>query len=217
MIKKRGVELIIFDLDGTLIDSRIDIANSVNYTLKQLGLSPLDDKIILGYVGDGVRSLIERVLSPSNLHLFEKGLDTFLPYYSEHLLDNTFFFPEVMDTLKFFSYKKMAVISNKPEALSINTLKGLGIYNFFKSVVGGDSLEKKKPAPEPVIKVLEDLNVDREKAIIVGDSYVDIEAGKGAGIMTCGVTYGFKSRDAILNAEPDFMIDRLAELKEIIY
>lgn len=217
MIKKRGVELIIFDLDGTLIDSRIDIANSVNYTLKQLGLNPLDDKIILGYVGDGVRSLIERALSPSNLHLFEKGLDTFLSYYSEHLLDNTFFFPGVTETLKFFSYKKMAVISNKPEALSINTLKGLGIYNFFKSVVGGDSLEQKKPAPEPVLKVLEDLNVDREKAIIVGDSYVDIEAGKAAGIMTCGVTYGFKIRDAILKAGPDFMIDHLAELKEIIY
>ncbi|MBI5180552.1 MAG: HAD-IA family hydrolase [Nitrospirae bacterium] len=211
------MELIIFDLDGTLIDSRIDIANSVNYTLKQLGLSPLDEKIILGYIGDGVRSLIERALLPSNLNLFEKGLSTFLAYYSEHLLDNTFFFPGVTETLKFFADKKMAVISNKLEVLSINTLKGLGIFSFFKSVVGGDSLEKKKPAPEPVLKVLNDLNVAKEKAIIVGDSYVDIEAGKGAQIMTCGVTYGFKSRDAILKAEPDFMIDHLIELKEIIY
>ena len=217
MIKKIGVELIIFDLDGTLIDSRIDIANSVNYTLKQLGLNPLDERVILGYVGDGVRSLIERTLSPSNLNLFERGLSTFLAYYSEHLLDNTFFFPGVTETLNFFADKKMAVISNKPEVLSINTLKGLGISNFFKAVVGGDTLEKKKPAPEPVLKVLEDLNVGREKAIIVGDSYVDIEAGKAAGIMTCGVTYGFKSRDAILKAEPNFMIDHLTELKEIVY
>lgn len=216
MIQKRGVELIIFDLDGTLIDSRIDIANSVNHTLKRLGLNPLDEKIITSYVGDGVRKLVERVLMPSNAHLFDKGLTVFLEYYSEHLLDNTFFFPGVIETLRFFSHKKMAVISNKLENLSIKTLKGLGVDRYFKSILGGDSLEKKKPNPEPVLKVLDALNIKKEKAIIVGDSPLDIEAGKSAGILTCGVTYGFKEKDEIVKAGPDFIIDSLPALKEII-
>lgn len=210
-------ELIIFDLDGTLIDSRKDIANSVNHTLKTIGLKPMEERTITGYVGNGVRSLMERILIPSHPHLFDKGIDIFLNYYAEHLLDNTNFFPGVIETLNHFTGKKMAVITNKPEDLSVKTLKGLGIYGYFKAVLGGDSLEKKKPSPEPVLKVLNDLNIQKEAAIIVGDGLQDIAAGKGAGIATCAVTYGFTKTEELAKAEPTLIINSLHELKENIY
>lgn len=209
-------ELIIFDLDGTLIDSRKDIANSVNYTLKTIGLDPLEDRIITGYVGNGVRSLMEKILFPANSYLFDKGMSIFLDYYAEHLLDNTIFFPGVIETLNYFADKKMAVVTNKPENLSVKTLKGLGVYGYFEAVLGGDSLEKKKPSPEPILKVLKDLNIDKEKAVMVGDGLQDIKAGKGAGIRTCAVTYGFTKTEELTKAEPTFIINSLHELKDRI-
>jgi phosphoglycolate phosphatase len=209
-------ELIIFDLDGTLIDSRKDIANSVNHTLKAIGLEPLNENIITGYVGNGVRSLMEKILFPANSYLFDKGMSIFLDYYAEHLLDNTNFFSGVIETLNYFADKKMAVVTNKPENLSIKTLRGLGVYDYFKAVLGGDSLEKKKPSPEPVLKVLSDLNIKKEAAIIVGDGLQDIAAGKGAGIRTCAVTYGFTKTEELAKAEPTLIINSLHELKEML-
>lgn len=209
-------ELIIFDLDGTLIDSRKDIANSVNHTLKAIGLEPLNENIITGYVGNGVRSLMEKILFPANSYLFDNGMSIFLDYYAEHLLDNTIFFPGVIETLNHFAGKKMAVITNKPENLSIKTLRGLGVYSYFKAVLGGDSLEKKKPSPEPVLKVLSDLGIQKDAAIIVGDGLQDIAAGKGAGIRTCAVTYGFTKTEELAKAEPTLIINSLHELKEML-
>ncbi len=216
IMQRIKAELIIFDLDGTLIDSRKDIANSVNYTLKAIGLDPLEDRIITGYVGNGVRGLMEKILFPANSYLFDKGMSIFLDYYAEHLLDNTIFFPGVIETLNYFADKKMAVVTNKPENLSVKTLKGLGVYNYFKAVLGGDSLEKKKPSPEPILKVLSDLNIQKEAAIIVGDGLQDIAAGKGAGIRTCAVTYGFTKTEELTKAEPTFIINSLHELKDRI-
>lgn len=216
IMQRIRAELIIFDLDGTLIDSRKDIANSVNHTLKTIGLEPLNENIITSYVGNGVRSLMEKILIPSHSHLFDKGMGIFLDYYAEHLLDNTFFFPGVIESLDYFADKKMAVVTNKPENLSVKTLKGLDVYGYFKAVLGGDSLEKKKPSPEPILKVLSDLNIQKEAAIIVGDGLQDIAAGKGAGIKTCAVTYGFTKTEELVKAEPTLIINSLYELKDRI-
>lgn len=212
---KRAIDLIIFDQDGTLVDSRVDISNSVNYTLEVLGLPVLDIDTITGYVGEGITKLVERALG-SHVEFLERARSLFLEYYSSHLSDNTVLYPGVVDVLEYFRDKRKAVISNKLESLTKNLMEDLGILHYFKIVLGGDSTSKKKPFPDPVIKVLDSMDVKGSMAMIVGDSPTDIEAGKRAGVLTCGVTYGYREREEILKIQPDFLIDEILGLKEII-
>jgi phosphoglycolate phosphatase len=216
-ITKRTIDLIIFDQDGTLVDSRIDIANAVNYALKVLGLPLLDIGTITGYVGEGVTRLIEKALRHFGEPLeIDNARLLFIEYYSSHLTNNTYLYPGVVETLEYFREKRKAVISNKMEALTRDLLKDLGVLNHFEIVLGGDSTERKKPFPDPVLRVLRDLGINSSRALMVGDSPTDIEAGKGAGVLTCGVTYGYRGKDEILKAGPDLLIGSLLELKGLI-
>ncbi|MEK6691084.1 MAG: HAD-IA family hydrolase [Nitrospirota bacterium] len=214
-IQKKVVDLIIFDQDGTLVDSISDITNSVNYALDTVGLSVFDVDTIRGFVGEGITKLIEKTLGPHKEFL-ERARSLFLEYYSSHLTDNTYIYPNVVDLLEYFKRKKKAVISNKLESLTKDLLEGLGIIHYFDIVLGGDSIGRKKPFPDSIIKVLDVFDVKKSRVVMIGDSPTDIKAGKGAGVLTCGVTYGYRGRDEILSAEPDFLIDDILELKEII-
>lgn len=214
-ITKRSFDLIIFDQDGTLVDSRIDITNSVNHALKVLGLPILDINTITGYIGEGITKLIERSLGPHQ-ELLDRARSLFLEYYSSHLTDNTYLYPDVVDVLQFFDKKKKAVISNKLGSLTKDLMRDLGILHYFEIVLGCDSTSRRKPFPDPIIKVLDTLGVKGDRALMVGDSPTDIEAGRRAEIFTCGVSYGYRGRDELLKAEPDFLIDNLLKLKEII-
>lgn len=212
------IKLIIFDLDGTLIDSSRDITDAINYAIGPYGLSPLTTKDTIKLVGEGISRLIEKLLSTTifngNDDVKRTVMDRFLEYYSAHLLDNTDIYPNVRFTLERLKEYKKAVISNKRETLSRRILEGLGLGNFFDMIIGSDSTPEKKPSPLPIVKVLAEFDVKPEEAIIVGDSNLDIEAGRAAGLKTVSVTYGYRPYEMIKDA--DFVIDRIEDLVKII-
>jgi phosphoglycolate phosphatase len=212
----KNVEFMIFDLDGTLINSKVDIANALNLIMKEFGYGPFSLEEVVSFIGGGVRNLIRKAMGTQRRELEDKAYDAFLLYYSNHLLDNTMLYPSVKDLLKSLNGKKKAVITNKPEDLSIRVLEGLNIRSHFSLVLGGDSLKLKKPFPEPLLKAMMEVNAESEKTIMIGDSPIDIEAGKRAGVATCGVTYGYSSREELKEAGADIVVDNLIDLKQVL-
>ncbi|MBI4398501.1 MAG: HAD hydrolase-like protein, partial [Candidatus Omnitrophica bacterium] len=177
--------LVCFDLDGTLIDSRSDIAASTNRMLFALGLPQKTDTVIAGYVGSGVANLIRQSLGDRHENLFDRALSFFKHDYDAHCLDKTRLFPGVAETLKRLPMPK-AVLTNKPLRFSEKILEGLGVRNFFESVLGGDMQFPKKPAPDAIhFLASQHTGLAYQDMLIVGDSRVDMETGKNAGIQTC--------------------------------
>ena len=208
-------ELIIFDLDGTLIDSSEDIAWAVNKTLKQMGFDEFSYQAIKERIGWGVKMLLEKVLPADKQNLLEEARSIFMGYYSDHLLVRSKLYPGVMDILNHFKNKKLAVATNKPFNLTEKILDGLNISGYFKKVVGGDGVQNKKPSPEAIEIILRELRVSPEKSIFVGDSLIDIEAGKKAGVMTIGAAYGFRGRRELEDAGADVIIEDINELTSL--
>ncbi len=218
-MKEFNIDLIIFDLDGTLIDSKKDIAFSVNETFRKMGINQLPEETIYGYVGNGVRPLIDRTLTAAGKeNSISQAVEHFRSIYIDHLLDTTVMFGGVAEALESFkNRKKMAIASNKPYRYVEKILKGLGMDDFFESVKGGDSVEMKKPAPEMLQSIMKEISISNPKnAVFVGDSGVDIRTGKNANVMTIGVTYGFRSRQEVEENEPDAIIDSPTELMDIL-
>jgi phosphoglycolate phosphatase len=211
---KLRVELMMFDLDGTLADTGQDIANAVNHTRRQLDLGPLDNPAIYARVGRGIDYLIRAVL-PNGLHgRFPEACRLFLEHYESHLLDNTRLYPHVEETLEYFRAKKKAVITNKLHGFTLSILEGLGIADRFELILGGDSTAQKKPHPEPLCQALAKFAVEPAHALIIGDDAGDIVAGKAAGVRTCGVTYGIGNKEALIQSRPDRLIDDPLQIKE---
>ena len=215
------LKLLIFDLDGTLADTSKDITNAVNYAVEPFGGKPLSVSEVKALVGSGITKLIESLIPPTHPLLKggdrgvkEEAVKRFLKFYSEHLLDYTKPYPLVKETLSKLGDYKKAVISNKREVLSKKVLEGLGLLNFFDAVLGSDSVTERKPSPVPFLELLKRFNVSKNEVIIIGDSNYDIEAGKAACIKTIAVTYGFRSRKAL--KEADFMIDNFVELLDVL-
>jgi 2-phosphoglycolate phosphatase len=207
------LDLIMFDLDGTLADTGQDIIASVNYVRRRFKLDSLPGPMILSHLGLGLEFLIRGVLPSTHQHLVAQASEIFLAHYGEHMLDTTTLYPHVIDTLAHYAAKKKAVISNKPTKATIALLRGLGIEGYFDMVLGGNSTSRKKPDPEQLTHVLSSLGVTPSKALMVGDDKPDIEAGKSAGVHTCAVTYGLGNPEDLIKAKPDLMIDDLLELK----
>lgn len=225
------IELIIFDLDGTLIDSSVDIANAINYAVEPYGISPVTVEETIGLIGEGITRLMEKLMERSRYegpdpHMMSRDTaipitdreivtQRFLDHYSSHLIDNTTAYPGVRDTLQALKGFKKAVISNKREELSTRVLRDLGLLHYLDLIVGSDTTPERKPSPVPINHVLKKLNVSPDRAAIVGDSNYDIEAGKAAHILTVGVTYGYRSVDFLAGA--DFIINRMPELLDIVH
>ncbi|MCS6952464.1 MAG: HAD family hydrolase [Bryobacterales bacterium] len=212
------MDLVIFDLDGTLIDSKLDLAHSVNATRAWLGLDPLDNELVYSYVGNGAPVLIRRALGPEfSEEEVAKALEYFLEYYREHMLDSTTLYPGVQECLDRLHGEGvlLAVLTNKPVRFSSAILEGLGVRDRFFRVYGGNSFEHKKPHPVGVAKLLEESGVSRERALLVGDSAVDVRTARNAGIRCCGVTYGFQP-ETFADDPPDYLVDRPAELAELV-
>ena len=210
------IQLIIYDLDGTLIDSRRDIAEAVNGTLRELGLEDLPVERVSTFVGSGVKNLIEQALKETGgkAGALKRSIKLFRRLYGEHLLDHTRLYPAVRKVLEFFKDRKQAVITNKPEDFSHKILRGLGIDSYFFRVLGGDGGFPKKPAPEPLLEIVQSAGVSIEKAVLVGDSATDVETGRNAGVKTLAVTYGFGSRLEIERAKPNLILNDLMELTQ---
>ena len=210
--KFAGVRALIFDLDGTLIDSKLDLVLSIDATLKHMGRASISHEVIQSYVGNGAAALVRRALGDTVTDgEAEKGLAYFLSYYRGHMLDNTVTYPGVREALESLVKYPMAVLTNKPVRFSKAILEGLNISHYFKYVYGGNSFETKKPDPYGVNLLLRDLEVASHEAMVVGDSEVDVRTARNAGTWACGVSYGLGLAGLRANP-PDLMLDNLAEL-----
>ena len=206
--------LLIFDLDGTLIDSKKDIALSLNYALSSEGFPKLPEEEIFQLVGWGARQLVEEAIGNPTKDVLDRVYQHFADYYDEHLLDHTRLYPGVEEFLNRSKQMKKAVVTNKPELLSKKIVKGLGIQHHFQWLIGGDTLPVQKPNPQVFAPIKNSIQKD-ERPIMIGDSAVDIDCGKAAGFMTCGVSYGFRPRAELVEAKPDFLIDRFEEIYDL--
>jgi phosphoglycolate phosphatase len=206
------VRVLIFDLDGTLIDSKLDLAHSVNAMLEHMGRPALAHETIYSYVGNGAPLLVRRALGTGVTdEEADKGLTYFLAYYREHMLDNTVPYPGVREGLALLEGHSMAVLTNKPVKFSQWILDGLGLARYFRYVYGGNSFEKKKPDPIGVEVLLRDLEAGPREAMMIGDSDVDVRTARNSGIWSCGVSYGLGT-DGLRVHPPDLMLDSLVEL-----
>ncbi len=214
----RQIKLIIFDLDGTLIDSRLDLVHSVNAMLRHFERPELPEEVIASYVGDGAPMLVRRALGdPKHDTLLRQALEFFLVYYRQHKLDHTTVYEGVipaLETLQNGGSRKMAVLSNKPVVPSRQIVEALGLGTFFVKTYGGNSFETKKPDPLGAQTLMEESGVGPQQTAIVGDSSIDVITGRNAGMWTCGVTYGFAPH-TLCEAPPDVVIDAPGELVEV--
>ena len=210
------MELLVFDLDGTLVDSELDLANSVNATLEKIGRKPLSVELIASYIGQGVIVLISRSLGgDASQELVEQATEIFLEHYRRHMLDNTATYPGVREALAELDGRKMAVLTNKPVRFSRDMLKGLGLSERFLQIYGGNSFETKKPDPFGLNRLMEETGATASGTLMIGDSVSDVLAGRNAGAWTCGVNYGFGA-PTLDEVPPDIRIDDLRELPKLL-
>lgn len=212
------MDLLIFDLDGTLIDSKLDLAHAVNAARTHLGLAPIENEVVYSYVGNGAPVLIRRALGPAaSEEECRRALDFFLAYYREHMLENTRLYPGVRETLDRFLEQKivMAVLTNKPVRFSQDLVAGLGVGGHFVKVYGGNSFEHKKPHPIGVERLLEETGAAKDQTMVVGDSAVDVQTARNAGIRVCGVTYGFQP-EGFRDNPPDILVESMPDLADML-
>ena len=210
------MDLLIFDLDGTLIDSRLDLAQAVNAARAHMGAPLLENDLVCSYVGNGAPVLIRRALGEQASEAdVRQALEFFLDHYRRHALDYPTLYPGVRDSLDRLraAGKRMAVLTNKPTEVSRAILAGLGVGDHFLRVYGGDSFAFKKPNSIGVETLLQEAGVARERTMMVGDSSVDIRTARNAGVKSCGLTYGFQP-ESLSDPAPDFLFDRMEALAD---
>lgn len=213
-----NIRLVAFDLDGTLIDSTLDLATAINEAIQRLapGSARLSVESVRSLIGEGARSLVARSLSRAGLsHAPEEVLPIFLERYAGCLLDHTTLYPGVKEALGLLGDRALAVLTNKPGDMSRRILEGLGVAGRFFRIYGGGDLPSRKPDPEGLRRLLQEAGVGSEAAVMVGDSAVDVQAGRAAGVRTVGVTYGLDP-ESLRREPPDLLIDDLRELPPLL-
>ncbi len=213
----KNISLIVYDFDGTLVDTLEDIALSVNLALEELGFARLGTDTIKRCVGSGVAMLMTRALNGTGYADIDQAVNLFRRHYAEHLMDHTRFYPNGRAILERFADRTQAICSNKPEDFVRQILVHLNSDRFFDAVIGGDTFKTRKPDPEGMHFLLDRYSLKPEQVLMVGDSALDIETGKKAGVHTCAVTYGLGDREALLGLKPDLVIDDLGELEKHIH
>ena len=209
----KNIKGIIFDLDGTLIDSRKDLVTSVNLTRKGYNLEELDFVTIVSFIGNGTRKLVERSFENTNVNI-DEAFSIYKNHYSEHLADETFCYPgvkELLEKAKKLSIKT-AVVTNKHEEATRKILKILKIDCYFDIILGADSMDFHKPSPEPLLYVAKKWKLKQEEVIMVGDHWTDIAAARNAGIKSVFVNFGFGN---FKDEKPDFFVDHPEEILNV--
>jgi phosphoglycolate phosphatase len=210
-----GIKLIIFDLDGTIIDSLDDLTDATNYMLFKMGKGSLSREQVKRLVGQGARRLVERAVPGIPADDLERALSYFISYNDNHIVDKTRLYPNVTGALMSLreSGCRLAIISNKNSALCRKVVSALGVEDLFEVVMGADTIPFRKPSPEPVLKLLGDFGVNPDNAVIIGDSINDVAAGKAAGVLTVGCTYGYGELSEVEDA--DYLVGAFAEILDL--
>ena len=204
--------LIIYDLDGTLVDTGEDIANAANYMLEELCGAALPREAIRRFVGQGLHDLIKRCLNTEDSVRVQRGLEIFEAYYAKHLTDHSTLYPSALEVLEYFTLRsKQAVITNKPNPFARELLNALGVADYFVEILAGGSDYPRKPDPAAARSVMERYGVAPEETLLVGDSLIDLETGRNAGVFTVIVAQGFAQKDALRAATPDVLVEDLQE------
>lgn len=215
---KIDTDIIIFDLDGTLVDSSKDIAWSANKTLEEMGHKPRGFEEIKSSIGWGIHHLMKQLMPMAGKAELRTAREIFLRHYGSHLHVDTCYFDGVASTIDGFLEKgiNLAIATNKPIGLTEELLASMGVRDDFKVVLGGDSVRNKKPHPEPALRIIKELDGTPEKTFFVGDSPVDCHSANTAGAHSVGAVYGFRGRDELVDAKADYLIEKFVELEEII-
>lgn len=214
---KYKVQAVIFDFDGVIIDSGLDIANAVKHTLKRFSRPVLTTDEIISYTGHGSEFLIRKSFQDCSDDLIMQALPAYNKYYLENALIETRLYPHVKETLgllKGHPGYKIALVTNKPEDIAYRILAGLDIEDYFDAILGPESVKNMKPDPEGIRQVLAAFQITPNNAVMVGDSHTDIEAGRNAGTYTCGVSYGLGNTEELIQSGPDFIINDMSQLLE---
>lgn len=209
-------DVILFDVDGTLVDARLDIANAMNYALRILDFPELPEADITAYIGTGVRDLIRKSLGTDDERTIEKGTKLYIDYYIAHASDQTILYPHAVEILEYLKPKRKFILTNRYESFADAALRALGIRDYFEGIIGGDDESCLKPLACVVDRAAERFGIDKGRSLIVGDMGIDVMTGKNAGVKVCWVTHGLGKIEDVAPLKPEYIIDDLIELKEII-
>jgi phosphoglycolate phosphatase len=205
-------KLIIYDLDGTLVDTRHDIVDAANHMVEAMGGETLSFEAVCGYVGWGLHDLVGKCLRTTDPEKIRRGGEIFRRYYSEHMLDSSALYPGALEVLEYFKTRKQAVITNKPNPFSQSMLEKLGVARYFTDIVAGNSNYPQKPNPEALLAIMKREGILAQETLFIGDSLIDIETGKNALIQTVVLTHGFVGENELKSARPDFLTENFESL-----
>jgi phosphoglycolate phosphatase len=222
-------QLLVFDLDGTLVDSQVDLTNSVNAMLEHYGKRSLDGAVVASYIGDGAGTLVRRALAhehliadeadPNDDVFINEALDWFIAYYKVHKLDYTYVYPGVLESLEAIRRAHprlpMAVLTNKPVNPSRAICRHFGMDRFFFANYGGNSFQTKKPDPEGLLKLIAEAEVRPRETVMIGDSHVDVETARNGGAAAVGCVYGL-SPESLRAARPDVLVESAADWGRVL-
>lgn len=209
---KANPNLLIFDLDGTLADTKDDITLAVNLTLEEVGLPPKPAETIHGYVGSGIRRLLQQAVGEETGPTIQATLAVFRRHYMAHFLDRTRLYDGINQVLSTFSNRRRAVATNKAQVYTDPILKGLGVFDCFDVVLAADNGYRLKPDPHMIVEILRRLNVASGDAVMIGDSLLDLDAARAAGVAVCAVGYGFGDSTELKSSVPDFFAESVLDL-----
>lgn len=212
----RPVDLLVFDLDGTLVRSDEDLAAGVNHALKAVGIPVLPLETIRGFIGDGIPVLMRRALGPHASEWISRSIDLFNDYYSEHLLDHTALYPDVLAVLDHFDRKQKVIVTNKTEAFALKITHALGIATRFREIIGEGAIPFKKPDPRLLQLVMAKWGATPERTVVIGDGVNDVLLGKQAGALSCAFLNGITGRERLLALSPDLTCEALSDLKSLL-
>lgn len=214
-LKQKKISTLIFDLDGVITDSFMDVADAVNEALETLGLSPRPYEYIRKYFNNGDRNIIAKALGSDNEHLLEEALNLYFTIYEQNRFPKTTLFPGVREVLEYYQSQNCVVLTNKVDKLARLHLEKLGIASCFKIIAGVESVPRLKPEPDGILWMIKELGAVQEETIMIGDSLTDVQAGKAAGVLTCALSSGYTDAAILEQACPDLLLDSLHKLIEV--